>query len=112
MTTFCIQIQTDRVPDLDMERVRSLCRLATSRRVLVERHSVVEGTEKGPHVNLMFETAQPEELWALLISLFYEDSMVGPQLAAASIAMCEGKVGWDDYRLLHHFDPEVEIDRI
>jgi len=26
--------------------------------------------------------------------------------------MCEGENGWDDYRLLHHFDPEVEIDEI
>ncbi len=115
MTTFCIQVQPDRAPELDMERVLSLCRLATSRRVLVERHSIVEGVDdagKGPHVNLVFDTAEPRALWDLLRSLFYEDSMVGPALATASLVMCEGEDGWDDYRVLHHFDPQVEIDEI
>ena len=112
MTTFCIQVQPDRAPDLDMERVRSLCRLISSRRALVVRHSIAEGVDKGRYVNLMFDTAQPRELWGMLHSIFYEDAIIGSGLALASMAMCEGDQGWDDYRLLHHFDPEVETDTL
>ena len=112
MTTFCIQIQPSRAPDLDMDRVRSLCRLVSSRRALVDRHSIAEGVDNGRYVNLMFDTAQPADLWAMLSSIFYQDGMVGAGLARASMAMCEGDQGWDDYRLLHHFDPEVELDTL
>ena len=112
MTTFCIQVQPDRVPGLDMERVRSLCRLVTSNRSLTERYGIVEGVAVARYVNLMFDTAQPSELWELLKSIFYEDSMVGPDMAHASLTLCEGDRGWDDCIVLHHFDPEVEIDQI
>ena len=46
MTAFCLQILPDRAPDLDLDRVRQLCRLITARRALAERHSIVEGNDK------------------------------------------------------------------
>ena len=33
-----------------------------------------------------------------------------PGLAAAAIIVCEGEHGWDDYLLLHHFDPAEPLD--
>lgn len=112
MTTFCIQVQPDRAPALDMDRVRSLCRLVTSRRALAERHSIVDGTGKDQHVTLIFETGQPQEFWALLQAVFYEDIKVGRDMVQASLALCEGDQGWDDCLVLHHFDPEVQTDRL
>jgi hypothetical protein len=112
MTTFCLQIQPDRAPGLDMDRVRSLCRLVTSRRALARNHSIVDGTDKGQHLNFIFETGQPAEFWALLQSVFYEDTLIGPAMARASLALCEGDQGWDDCLVLHHFDPEVETDTL
>lgn len=95
-----------------MDRVRQLCRLITARRALVERHSIVEGVDKGRYVNLMFDTDQPGALWEMLQTVFYEDAKVGPNIVKASMTMCEGDHGWDDYRLLHHFDPEIELDTL
>ena len=48
----------------------------------------------------------------MLQSVFYEDVQVGTLLKAASMAMCEGESGWDNFRLLHHFDPEIELDTL
>ena len=112
MTAFCLQILPDRAPDLDLDRVRQLCRLITARRALAERHSIVEGSDKQRYVNLVFETDQPGALWEMLRSVFYEDVKVGIALKTASMAMCEGESGWDDFRLLHHFDPEIELDTL
>jgi hypothetical protein len=35
----------------------------------------------------------------------------GSALRNAAIIMCEGTRGWDDYRLLHHYDPAQPLDR-
>ncbi len=112
MTAFCIQVRPDRAPALDMDRVRSLCRLVMSRRALAKYHSIVDGTEKGQNLSLIFETEEPEEFWALLQTVFYEDIKVGTDMVQASLALCEGKHGWDDCLVLHHFDPEVETDTL
>ena len=40
------------------------------------------------------------------------DSELGPQLASASIATCEGNRGWDDYLLLHHYDRTLDLDTL
>lgn len=112
MTTFCVQVHPDRAPGLDLERLQALCRLVTSRRALAEYHSIVDGTDEGQHLNFIFETGQPQEFWALLQSVFYEDVRVGPDMARASLTLCEGDQGWDDCLVLHHFDPEVETDTL
>ena len=38
--------------------------------------------------------------------------MIGPRLARAAIATCEGKHGWDDYLLLHHYDRTLVLDTL
>lgn len=31
---------------------------------------------------------------------------------ARMIVVCEGSLGWDDYLLLHHFDPQQALDQL
>lgn len=33
-------------------------------------------------------------------------------LRRSSIVTCQGSRGWDDYRLLHHFDSRQPLDRL
>lgn len=112
MSTLCIQVQPNRVPDIDMARVRALGDGVASNKDLVSRFAVVEGEDKGPYANLMFETTELKKLWHLLQGTLYKDKMVGSALSQASMAMCEGKDGWNDYLLLYHFDPSVKLDNI
>jgi hypothetical protein len=48
----------------------------------------------------------------LLQQRLYRSSEFGGALAESSMAMCEGQRGWEDYLLLHHYDPAVQLDRL
>ena len=93
-----------------MERVRGLCERVAANKDLVMRFAVVEGEDRGPYANLMFESSDLQRLWGSLSDVLYGDEKVGPALSKASIAMCEGREGWNDYLLLYHFDSSVELD--
>jgi hypothetical protein len=66
------------------------------------------GKEEGvPYTNMNFDIEDVKLLW----------DFVKPQLDIAkllpfSIVVCEGPNGWDDYHLLHSFDPAEKIDEI
>jgi hypothetical protein len=110
MSTLCIQVQPNRAPDIDMARIRALGEGIASDKELVTRFAIVEGEDNGPYANLMFETTELQKLWRLLQDALYRDEEVGSALSQASMAMCEGKDGWNDYLLLYHFDPSVKLD--
>jgi len=112
MTIFCIQVQPDRAPDISIDRVRELCREVASDTALVERHGVVEGDDGGPYLNLMFETPRAAAFWQAVQARIYADAVVGEPMAKASMATCTGEEGWDDYLLLHHYDPRHELDAL
>lgn len=97
-----IQLQPARSPGLDLpEAVARLSCLATG--VLV-----TEGEDNGRYVNVDFKVADPSGLWALIRQELH--SVAG--LAGAAIIVCEGERGWDDYLLLHHFNPAEPLDRL
>lgn len=110
MSALCIQVQPNKVPDIDMERVRALGEAVSSDKTLVSRFAIVEGEDKDPYSNLMFETQELQKLWRLLQDVMYRDKKVGLALSQASMAMCEGNDGWNDYLLLYHFDPSVQLN--
>ncbi len=58
MTDFCIQIHTDRAPNLDLAAVREACAMLAQDKNLVKCFTVIE---KGcvDHFNIMFKTEQP-----------------------------------------------------
>jgi hypothetical protein len=97
-----IQIQLARSPGLDtVEAVARLSRLAAGVKV-------TEGEDDGRYLNVNFKAADLSELWALI----REELQSFPGLAGAAIVVCEGEFGWDDYLLLHHFNPEEQLDQL
>jgi hypothetical protein len=107
MTDFCIQIHPERSADLDVAAVETLCEGLARDQGLIQRFAVVEGADDGNYVNLMFETQEPRQLWGLLQEQLYQSREFGGALQVSSMVMCEGSDGWNDYLLLHHYDPAV-----
>ena len=69
---------------------------------------MTDGLDRGRYVNVAFATDDLKALWSAL-----REEMLGvPRLAEAAIVCCEGEHGWDDYLLLHHFDPTEPIDQL
>jgi hypothetical protein len=69
---------------------------------------VTRGVDKGPWINIDFRPSDLRPLWQAARELVRAD----PALAGCAIACCEGEHGWDDYRLLHHFDPAEPLDEV
>ncbi|MCE9560744.1 MAG: hypothetical protein K8U57_01690 [Planctomycetes bacterium] len=95
-----IQLQPGRSPELDLaEAVAKL-------RSVMNGARVTEGEDDVRYVNVDFWTGDPSGLWESLQKLVQSV----PGLARAAIVVCEGEHGWDDYLLLHHFDPHEAVD--
>jgi hypothetical protein len=112
MGTLCIQVQPSRSPALDLVRLRLLVEEIAGDHMLVSRFQFNEGIDSIPYINVMFETDRLSELWKTIYWLLYNDVSIGVELREASMAMCEGDKGWDNYLQLHHFNPKVELDSL
>ena len=102
LKTLNIQIQPDRSSALDAgEAIRHL-------RALAADTTVSDGNDDGRYVNVGFRANDLRGLWAVISTAITE--IAG--LSDAAIVTCEGESGWDDYLLLHHFDPSQPLDKI
>ena len=97
-----IQLLPARCPGLDIaEAVARLSRLAKD-------VSVTEGVDQGAYVNIALRADHIVGLWIKLREQLQADAA----LAGAAIVVCQGGHGWDDYLLLHHFDPLQALDEL
>lgn len=96
-----IQIQPARSPGLDAEAV-------VARFQPLAESKVIRGEEAGPYINVDLRAADLQALW----SAVREQIRTDEALAASVIVCCEGEQGWEDYLLLHHFDPTQPLDNL
>jgi hypothetical protein len=106
-----IQVQPHRAPGLDMTAIQAAFQ-ALTQLPLVVRHQFSNGRDNVEYFNFTLGTEDLSSLWREVQSRLYEEAPLGPWMAAASMAMCEGPSGWDDYLLLYHFDPAVKRDAL
>ena len=106
-----IQVQPHRAPGLDIDGVRALMTQIAGT-ALVERSQFDDGHDTVRYFNFTFGTRDLEALWKALREQVYADPAFGDLVAKSSIATCEGPHGWDDYLLLHHFDPNERRDHL
>jgi len=78
----------------------------------VLRFEVSKGNDRGPYVNFHFigQNRSLTHIWLLVRRRALNHRSLGALLRRGSIVTCEGSRGWDNYRLLHHFDPKVPLD--
>ena len=101
----CIQIQPDRDPSRSPEEALRVAR-AVFAGVRVEA-----AEDGGPYLNLLFVTDTPDALWTELTDRLFGDDALGAWMRSVSIATLEGEQGWDDYRLLWHWDSDEATER-
>lgn len=111
MSVLCIQIQPSRAPGIDLALIRDAAAQVGSTG-LFTRYGVEEDSDHGVWINLYFDAPSPAEAWPVIRSTFYEDARIGALLQKSSIVVCQRQRGWDDYLLLHHFDPEESRDQL
>ena len=110
MKTLVVQVVPGPSPDADVEAiVLSLERLARNPS-LAQHVEVTRGVDEGNFVNVTFKTSDPGELWRAIQAAL--DLREASPAANMITAVCEGDHGWDDYLLLHHRDPEQQVDRL
>ena len=100
MADICVQIQPGRLASFDESCVEALCS-APAIAGLVQAVSKSEGTDQGRYINVSFTAADPKAFWEAL-----REHLVRLGLQGACIVTCTGQDGWNDYLLLHHFEPE------
>lgn len=79
---------------------------------LVRHHQFDEGFDKTPYLNFTFGTEDVKGLWETIKSKIYGDPVFAGPMAKASIVVCQGDQGWDDYLQLFHFDQTVPLDEL
>jgi hypothetical protein len=106
MKAIHVQLQPALSTDLDVPvAVSRLTGVAERVKALVR---VSEGFDNSPYTNVDFMTLDPRELWLRL----QVELRTVPGMTMASIICCQGEHGWDDYLLLHHFDPSQPLDKL
>jgi hypothetical protein len=107
-----IQFQPERAPDLDPVAVAGLLKLVGGSERLASRVQVTEGIDDGPYIDATYTTPDLVSLWAEVRERVLEHAALGPALRRSVIITCTGNRGWDDYRLLHHFDETEPLDEL
>jgi len=104
----CLSIQIQ--PELDLNhKPEELIELSRS---LGRFPEVDEITDDGKTIQLNYFSEQLPVLWQELQLGIFESSVVGQWAKKVSIVVCEGESGWDDFLLLHHFDPTEKLDEL
>ena len=106
-----LQVHPDRVPSLDVSRLKSECEALAGSTLGILGFRSEEGEDQGKYLNLVFGSHSPLTVWPAVRAALYESPQFGPPLRNASMALCTGADGWNDYLLLYHFDPSVPIDK-
>ena len=111
MKILCFQVQPKRSRGIDLGAVAALmARIAMSSDV--REFTIQRGPGNGPWMNFLFKSASIARTWSRLEAGAIRHRQFGPQLRRSSIVTCQGSRGWDNYRLLHHFDSRQALDRL
>src|SRR6266540_1845838 len=110
MKGLSISFQPNRVPELDPAEV--LFTLRALGAGWAEGLNVEQGDEDGPYANVTYTVRDLAGFWAHLQAEMSRNPTMSAAITRGSIVVCEGERGWDDYLLLHHFDPTQPLDTL
>lgn len=108
----CIQVHLSLAPTLDRVRLTQDCERIARSTPSVRGMEVSDGDDDGPFINIALASDNLAQSWRQLGPALLESPEFGATLKAASLWMCTGEDGWNDYRLLYHYDPTIEVDEL
>ncbi|MEM1228795.1 MAG: hypothetical protein AAGJ40_24180 [Planctomycetota bacterium] len=73
--------------------------------------SVTTGEDDGRYIDILIKSDSPSETWARITDLFLGTDFLSTEIRISSIVTATGDAGWDNYLLLHHFDPDEQLDQ-
>jgi len=110
MPALKVQVNPELVPGLDLDGVLEI--FSNAAEMADAELTVSESEDAAPCIDYDFLTSDLPRLWEVLQSQVFEDDVVGPQLALASIATCQNPRKRGDFLLLHHYDPGAALDTL
>jgi hypothetical protein len=105
----CIQAQPARAKSLDLEAVAAF--LGSRVMSAGVRELFIERGRSDAWINFNFRSISVDRTWDVVQPAF-QHRRWGAALRRSTIVICQGSRGWDDYRLLHHFDGKQALDRL
>jgi hypothetical protein len=111
MQTLIVQFQPRRSGELDLGRVSELMlRIALETGVgtfLIERSRA-----RNSYLNFLFASVTAKRTWRAVQRIALNHRTLGRRLRRSTIIACQASRGWDNYRLLHHLDPNQPLDKL
>jgi hypothetical protein len=92
----CVQFQPNRAPGATTQILEAF-------RQAIPSAQISDGNEDERHFNITFDVASASDVLPRLHPILHSPTL-GHLARSSCIVTCQGKHGWDDYLLLHHFD--------
>jgi hypothetical protein len=108
MARLHVQFQPRRASKLPLATVAGVM-LTVALSKHVRDFSITRG-RLNEYVNFDFKTSDVSALWRKLKKSVLGHRRYGKQIRSSVIIARTGSRGWNNYKLLHHFDPSVTVD--
>ena len=111
MRTLSVQFQPRRSGGLESDKICELM-LRVALDADVKTFSIERSRARDSYLTFLFSSATAARTWRAIQRIALRHRVLGARIRGSTIVTCQGTRGWDNYRLLHHFDPEQRLDRL
>ena len=111
MRTLSVQFQPRRSRELKPDKVSELM-LRIALDTGVRTFSVERSRARNSYLNFLFASVTVKRTWRAVQLIALNHRTLGRGIRRSTIITCQGTRGWDNYRLLHHFDPNQPLDKL
>ena len=106
-----IVVQVHRVPKSGADATVEVFRRLLQSLVPESKLQCMDDADEG-YVNLQFKSNNMVSTWFRVLEELAKDSATFDDLKRRWIVVAQGPHGWEDYKIIAHHDPSVQIDDI
>ena len=111
MRTISVQFQPRRSGGLKSAKMCELM-LHIALDMDVRTFSVERPRARGQYLNFLLSSPIAARTWRAIQRTALRHRVLGARIRRSTIVTCQGTRGWDNYRLLHHFDSKQRLDKL
>jgi hypothetical protein len=112
MKTISLQFQPNRATKVSISSTSELMLQVALAHKDVRQFTIKRGGVSRQYINYLFVSRGVRSIWRAIYLKVLHHRQMGPALRRACIVTAEGSRGWDNYVLLHHFDPRQKLDQL